>query len=122
MGLSVTQNGTGEFTVSAAGVSGALSVTVALVGIDSASITLPPITVSFRVDTTLAAPLVRVELSTPANQPITIFGQQLGGTFAFERVTGAGADKVLGTSDDAPIIRIAASDVRALPRLAAPSA
>ncbi len=111
MGLSVTQNGTGEFTVSPAGVSGALSVTVALVGIDSASITLPPITVSFRVDTTLAAPLVRVELSTPPNQPITIFGQQLGGTFAFERVTGAGADKVLGTSDDAPIIRIAASDV-----------
>ena len=43
---------------------------------------------------------------------LTAFGQSVSGVFAVEQVTGAGADHVLGTTDDRTSLRIQASDVR----------
>jgi hypothetical protein len=55
-----------------------------------------------------AGPFVRVEV----DGTLDVAGQVLGGIFAFEQITSAGADEVINTTDDAEILRIAATNVR----------
>ena len=106
-GLDVTQKaGDAIFTITPQGVTGSLTATFALSGLDTTAFSLPPVDVTLAISPTT----LRVELSTGA-QKMSIFGQQFGGTFSFERVIGAGPDKLLKTSDDTSVIRVAMTGV-----------
>ena len=122
-------NGSAQLLITPQGIAGSFTVSFSLRGLDD-FITLPGgATFSLKINTTTAAvnetfkvtgepdlqlvlpagPFLRAELTLP--QPLTIFGQQIGGSFAFERITSAGPDKAVGTADDTQIMRIAATNV-----------
>ena len=86
VGLDVTQTGTASFDITPAGVTGQLSANFTLQGLNSPDFVLPTIGVTLKITPTT----LRVELTTGADK-VSIFGQQFGGTFSFERVIGAGA-------------------------------
>ena len=68
-----------------------------------------------------AGRFLRVTVTTD----LTIAGQVLSGTFMVEQVSSAGADRVLNTTDDVKILKIAAIARRAVhrrPRHRRPSA
>ncbi|MEX1357603.1 MAG: VCBS repeat-containing protein, partial [Gaiellaceae bacterium] len=111
LGLFVT-GGTASFLVTPQGIAGELSalVTAQFPGLDVISIS--PVAVLVQVDNTIASPFVRVQLGTTATPvSISVFDQSLSGVFSFEQVRSAGPDRVLNTSDDTRILRIAASGV-----------
>ncbi|HEX6130210.1 MAG TPA: VCBS repeat-containing protein, partial [Actinomycetota bacterium] len=133
IGLRLTQKVGQEarFVVTNAGLAGELAATVELVGLNSDAFSIGPIDFLLQINNTNRAinetffagatpstlvlpvgPYLRAQIGTVATPvSITVFGQQLSGVFSFERITNAGADGVLGTSDDRRIVRIAASNV-----------
>ena len=123
-GLSLT-SGSGSLLLTSAGIAAQVSGTVTLLGLDDLPFAVGPIAVALQVNTMPTAVVVpSLSLDLPAGQflriqigttatPFTmnVFGQSISGVFLFEQVRSAGADTVLGTTDDRQVLRIAATQV-----------
>ena len=124
-GVCVTA-GSGSLRLTSAGLAMSLAGTLTPVGMSGLPVSFGSTAVSLDVnttgsavsDTTLglalpAGPFVRVSLGTTATPvTVTLLGQSLSGAFALEKATTAGPDGVLGTTDDASVLRLAATGVQ----------
>ncbi|MDT4911740.1 MAG: large repetitive protein, partial [Pseudonocardiales bacterium] len=126
VGLRLT-GGTGALLLTSAGMAADVSGTVALVGLTGIPFSLGSgLVVGLQINTMPTAATQTfvvgggtVVLALPAGRflrvsitgDLTLFGQTLSGTFMFEQVSSAGADGTVGTTDDAKVLRIAATNV-----------
>ncbi|HEX5858381.1 MAG TPA: hypothetical protein VFY91_09765, partial [Microbacterium sp.] len=122
VGLLLT-NGNGAFLLTSAGMAVDIEAEIDLVGLDDIPFAfLDDVSIALQINTAATAVQATVgslSLDLPAGRfirvevvgGIALFGQTLSGTFMFEQVTGSGADKLAGTSDDVKVLRIAATNV-----------
>ncbi|MCU1583444.1 MAG: hypothetical protein JWO01_2832, partial [Microbacteriaceae bacterium] len=126
VGLRLT-GGTGALLLTSAGMAADVSGTIAFVGLTGIPFSLGSgLVVRLQINTMPTAATQTfvvgggtVVLALPAGRflrvsitgDLTLFGQTLSGTFMFEQVSSAGADGTVGTTDDAKVLRIAASNV-----------
>ena len=110
----------GAFLVTPTGMAGSITATVDPAPLASLPFTLGTLSVTLELNT---MPTAAVDAGLGINLPagrflrvtvttdLTIAGQVLSGTFMVEQVSSAGADRVLNTTDDVKILKIAAIHV-----------
>ena len=110
----------GAFLVTPTGMAGAITATVDPIPLASLPFTLGELTVTLELNTMPTAAVdAGLGIDLPAGRflrvtvttDLTIAGQVLSGTFMVEQVSSAGADRVLNTTDDVKILKIAAVHV-----------